>query len=105
MGRKQQQPVEQMSMLNEHQQQPQVQGQPQGQAQAQSQGQFVPYTTEQKREYGKQFTREQRISYRQGQRNAFSHIGNIAKRNSNYINTNLKNDGVIPPASTPNGNN
>ena len=107
MGRKQQQPVEQMSMLNEQQQQPQVQGQPQGQAQAQSQGQFVPYTTEQKREYGKQFTREQRISYRQGQRNAYGHMANIGRRNSNFINNNMKNDGVMPttqpPANKPNG--
>lgn len=106
MPRKQQQPVEQMSMLNEQQQQQPAQ--PQGQTQGQGSN-YVPYTTEQKKEYGKQFTREQKISYRQGQRNAYGHMANIGRRNSNYINNNMKNDGVMPttqpPASKPNGNN
>ena len=42
---------------------------------------FTPYTTEQKREFAKQFTPEQRKSYRQGQRNAYGHMANIGRLN------------------------
>ncbi len=66
-----------------------------------AQGQFTPYTTEQKREYAKQFSPAERRSYRQGQRNAYGHMGNIGKRNSIYISNNLKNDEAQPPAAPP----
>ena len=70
---------------------------------------FTPYTTEQKREFAKQFTPEQRKSYRQGQRNAYGHMANIGRRNSTFINNNLKNDEAAtpppaPPAEKPKGN-
>lgn len=75
----------------------------------QSQGQFTPYTTEQKREFAKQFTPEQRKSYRKGQQNAYAHMGNIGRRNSSFIYNNLKNDEAATPppapaASSPKGN-
>ncbi|MCM1404361.1 MAG: hypothetical protein NC133_02570 [Prevotella sp.] len=50
---------------------------------------FTPYTTEQKREYAQNFTPGERKSYRMGQRNAYSHMGNIGKQKSFYINSNL----------------
>ncbi len=62
---------------------------------------FTPYTTEQKREFAKQFTPEQRKSYRQGQRNAYGHMANIGRRNSNFINNNLKNDEAATPPPAP----
>ena len=62
---------------------------------------FTPYTTEQKREFAKQFTPEQRKSYRQGQRNAYGHMANIGRRNSTYINNNLKNDEAATPPTPP----
>ncbi len=70
---------------------------------------FTPYTTEQKREFAKQFTPEQRKSYRQGQRNAYGHMANIGRRNSTFINNNLKKDEAAtpppaPPAEKPKGN-
>lgn len=57
---------------------------------------FTPYTTEQKREYAQNFTPGERKSYRMGQRNAYSHMGNIGKQKSFYINSNLN-----APDSTP----
>ena len=69
---------------------------------------YVPYTTEEKREYAKQFTAREKASYRKGQQSAYGHMGNIGKRNSMFIYNNLKNDGatppVPPPAEKPNGN-
>ena len=70
---------------------------------------FTPYTTEQKREFAKQFTPEQRKSYRKGQQSAYAHMGNIGKRNSFFIYNNLKNDEAAtpppaPPAEKPKGN-
>ena len=70
---------------------------------------FTPYTTEQKREFAKQFTPEQRKSYRKGQQNAYAHMGNIGRRNSSFIYNNLKNDEAAtpppaPPAEKPKGN-
>lgn len=72
-------------------------------------GQFTPYTTEQKKEFAKQFTPEQRRSYRQGQKNAYAHMGNIGRRNSLYIHGNLQRDEAAtpppaPPADKPKGN-
>ncbi len=59
---------------------------------------YVPYTTEQKKEYAKQFTPEQIKSYRNGQRSAYAHMGNIGKRNSFFIYDNLKkNETATPP--------
>lgn len=57
---------------------------------------FTPYTTEQKREYAQNFTPGERKSYRMGQRNAYSHMGNIGKQKSFYINSNLN-----APDATP----
>ena len=70
---------------------------------------FTPYTTEQKREFAKQFTPEQIKSYRKGQQNAYAHMSNIGRRNSSFIHNNLKNDGAAtpptpPPAQKPKGN-
>ena len=63
---------------------------------------YVPYTTEQKKEYAKQFTPEQIKSYRNGQRSAYAHMGNIGRRNSFYIYDNLKkNEAAAPPAAPP----
>ncbi len=62
---------------------------------------FTPYTTEQKREFAKQFTPEQRKSYRKGQQNAYAHMGNIGRRNSSFIYNNLKNDEAATPPPAP----
>ncbi len=62
---------------------------------------FTPYTTEQKREFAKQFTPEQRKSYRKGQQNAYAHMSNIGRRNSNFIHNNLKNDEAATPPTPP----
>lgn len=59
---------------------------------------FTPYTTEQKREYAQKFTVGERKSYRMGQRNAYSHMGNIGKQKSFYINSNLNADATPEPA-------
>ncbi len=71
-------------------------------------GQYVPYTTEQKKEYAKQFTKREIASYRKGQQSAYGHMGNIGKRNSLYIYNNLQKDGAAtppaPPADKPKGN-
>ena len=62
---------------------------------------YTPYTTEQKREFAKQFTPEQRKSYRKGQQNAYAHMGNIGRRNSSFIYNNLKNDEAATPPPAP----
>ena len=67
----------------------------------QSHGQYVPYTTEQKKEYAKQFTPEQIRSYRKGQQSAYAHMGNIGKRNSFFIHDNLKKNEATPPTPPP----
>ena len=73
-------------------------------------GQYVPYTTEQKREYAKQFTPREIASYRKGQQSAYGHMGNIGKRNSMFIYNNLQKDGAgtqppaAPPTEKPKGN-
>lgn len=77
--------------------------------QQQSNSTFTPYTTEQKKEYAKQFTKREIASYRKGQQSAYAHMGNIGKRNSFFIYNNLKNDEAAtpppaPPASKPKGN-
>lgn len=68
---------------------------------------YVPYTTEQKKEYAKQFTKREIASYRKGQQSAYAHMGNIGRRNSLYIHGNLQCDEAAtpPPAdSKPKGN-
>ena len=61
---------------------------------------YVPYTTEQKKEYAKQFTPNEIKSYRKGQRSAYAHMGNIGRRNSFFIYDNLKkNETAAPPAA------
>lgn len=62
---------------------------------------YVPYTTEQKKEYAKQFTASEIKSYRQGQRSAYAHMGNIGKRNSFFIYDNLKKDETAKPPAAP----
>ena len=63
---------------------------------------YVPYTTEQKKEYAKQFTPNEIKSYRKGQRSAYAHMGNIGRRNSFFIYDNLKKDeAAAPPAAPP----
>ena len=65
---------------------------------------FVPFTTEQKREYGKQFSPKEHISYRKGQRNAYSHMANTAKRQSIFAGDNIKDAENAPvPLSSKNG--
>ena len=59
---------------------------------------YVPYTTEQKKEYAKQFTPAEIKSYRKGQQSAYAHMGNIGKRNSFFIYDNLKKNEATPPA-------
>ena len=46
---------------------------------------FVPYTTEQKKEFAKQFTPEQRESYHRGRQNAYQHSANMAGRQAKFI--------------------
>lgn len=62
---------------------------------------YTPYTTEQKKEYAKQFTPEQIKSYRKGQQSAYAHMGNIGKRNSFFIYDNLKKNEATPPTPPP----
>lgn len=75
----------------------------------QPQARYTPYTTEQKKEYAKQFTKREIASYRKGQQSAYAHMGNIGRRNSSFIYNNLKNDEAAtpppaPPAEKPKGN-
>ena len=60
---------------------------------------YVPYTTEQKKEYAKQFTPNEIKSYRKGQRSAYAHMGNIGRRNSFFIYDNLKKDETTAPVT------
>lgn len=63
---------------------------------------YVPYSTEQKKEYAKQFTPNEIKSYRKGQRSAYAHMGNIGKRNSFFIYDNMKKDvPATSPAASP----
>jgi len=54
---------------------------------------FVPYTTEQKKAFGQQFSKQEKLSYRKGQRNAYSHMANTARRESCFVGDNIKKDG------------
>ena len=67
----------------------------------QPQTRYTPYTTEQKKEYAKQFTPEQIKSYRKGQQSAYAHMGNIGRRNSFFIHDNLKKNEAAPPTPPP----
>ena len=62
---------------------------------------FVPYTKEQKQEYGKQFSPEQKLSYHKGRRSAYTHMENAARRESVFISENLNKDGAPKPAPKP----
>jgi len=59
---------------------------------------FVPFTPEQKAEYGKQFSKAEKMSYRKGQRSAYSHMANTARRESIFVGDNIKKygDGLAP---------
>ncbi len=67
---------------------------------------YKPYSTEEKREYAKQFTPNEIKSYRKGQQSAYAHMGNIGKRNSFFIHDNLKKNEATPPVppDKPKGN-
>lgn len=67
----------------------------------QPQARYTPYTTEQKKEYAKQFTKREIASYRKGQQSAYAHMGNIGKRNSFFIYNNLQRDGAATPPPAP----
>ena len=67
----------------------------------QPQARYTPYTTEQKKEYAKQFTKREIASYRKGQQSAYAHMGNIGRRNSSFIYNNLKNDEAATPPPAP----
>ena len=58
---------------------------------------YVPFTTEQKKEYAKQFTAGEIRSYRKGQQQAYAHMGNIGRRNSFFIHDNMKKNEATPP--------
>lgn len=58
---------------------------------------YVPYTTEQKKEYAKQFTPGEIKSYRKGQQQAYAHMGNIGRRHSFFIHDNMKKNEAMPP--------
>jgi len=62
---------------------------------------FTPYTTEQKKEFAKQFTQKEIQSYHKGRRNAYSHMANIGKRESFFIQNNLNGDTAPPPPAPP----
>ena len=47
---------------------------------------FVPYTKEQKQQFGAQFSESERMSYRRGQRNAYGHMANTAGRHVKFHN-------------------
>jgi hypothetical protein len=55
---------------------------------------FVPYTTEQKKEFAKQFSPKEIQSYHRGRRNAYSHMANIGNRESLFIQSNMAKDGA-----------
>ena len=46
---------------------------------------FTPFTTEQKKEYGKQFSAKERSSYHKGRQNAYQHSANMAGRQAKFI--------------------
>lgn len=52
---------------------------------------YVPYTTEQKKEYAKQFSPESRASYYKGKESAYRHAANMAGREAKYIRENEDN--------------
>ena len=62
---------------------------------------FKPMSTEEKKAFGKQFSAKEKISYRKGQRSAYSHMSNTARRQSMFVGGNLKND--TPPVKTAKG--
>jgi hypothetical protein len=58
---------------------------------------FTPFTTEQKKEFAKQFTPKEIQSYHKGRRNAYSHMSNTARRESLFIQDNLNKNGTTAP--------
>ncbi|MDR0850776.1 MAG: hypothetical protein LBN07_04890 [Christensenellaceae bacterium] len=58
---------------------------------------FIPMSTEEKREFGKQFSSKEKMSYRKGQRSAYSHMSNAARRQSIFISDNLPSNNKTPP--------
>ena len=58
---------------------------------------FVPFSTGEKKEFGKQFSTKEKTSYRKGQRNAYSHMANTAKRQSFFVGDNIKKNETAKP--------
>lgn len=52
------------------------------------QKQFEKWTTEQKKEFGKQFSAKERNSYRKGQENAYRHSANMAGHQAKFLSDN-----------------
>jgi len=46
---------------------------------------FTPWTTEQKREFGKQFSEKERASYHKGRQNAYQHAANMVGRQAKFV--------------------
>jgi hypothetical protein len=56
---------------------------------------FVPFTTEERKAFGKQFTPKEKASYYHGKRQAYSHMSNTARRESVFVSENLKNGNSV----------
>jgi len=57
-------------------------------AQTQEKKPFVPYTTDQKKEYGQQFSPSERKSYHAGRQSAYQHSANMSGRHARFIRDN-----------------
>ena len=64
---------------------------------------FKPRTTEEKKAFGKQFSAKEKMSYRKGQRSAYSHISNTARRQSVFVGSNIKSDTPLAKPSKAKG--
>lgn len=49
---------------------------------------FTPWTTEQKKEFGKQFSPSERASFYKGKQSAYQHSANMAGRQAKFIRDN-----------------
>ena len=62
---------------------------------------FVAFTKEQKTIFGKQFSKQEKLSYYKGKRNAYSHMANTARRQSFFAGDNIKNDEANSAPTAP----
>ena len=58
---------------------------------------FTPFSTDERKEFGKQFTTKEKTSYYKGKQNAYSHAANMAKRQSIFVHGNLNKDTTKAP--------